>query len=716
MSAWTLRGWALASALGVVFALYTLAGVLGLSLAVVSPQVSPVWPPTAVALAAVLLLGYRVWPAVAAGALAVNYQSGAPLEASLAIAAGNTLEAVAGVWLLRRAGFRGTMDSLRDVLLLAGLAAGVSTAISATIGVGSLWAAGRIPTELTPGHWWTWWIGDAMGNLVFAPLLLTVAAWAQRGSVPGRAGEAAAVLLATGVAALLIFVSPLGTHGTLSFLIAPLLVWSALRLEQVYTAAAVVLVAAVAIWGLLRGSGEVAAEALNQRLLMMQTFVGVASVSSLALGAASAARRRTEWLLRGSEARLRMAVEAGRMGTWEWEIASGRVQWSPGLEAIHGLSPGEFPGTFEYVCGETHPEDRALLQARVAEALAGGAPYQVEYRIVRRDGGTRWVEGRGTVVRDAEGRPVRMIGVCADITARKDSERLLATKAAALERSNADLEDFAYAASHDLKEPLRGISGYATMVLEDSAERLDEKARERLRSIGHLTTRMDGLISALLEYSRLGRTELAVADVDLAEVVREVLEALRPRLEQDRVEVSVGALPTVRCDRFRTQQVFANLVSNGCKYNDKEARRIEIGAVNGALAGAGGGAGPVLFVRDNGIGIPDRHLGKLFRMFKRLHARDAFGGGTGAGLAIVKSIVERHGGRVWCESVPGDGSTFYFTLGPGETRPAGGEGGAAIRQGPAAPKPDTPMVEVRAVNPVVEPASPGGQGVAGGAG
>jgi signal transduction histidine kinase len=228
-----------------------------------------------------------------------------------------------------------------------------------------------------------------------------------------------------------------------------------------------------------------------------------------------------------------------------------------------------------------------------------------------------------------------------------------------LQQSNRDLDDFAYIASHDLKEPLRGIHNYSMFLLEDYGDRLDEDGRAKLETLMRLTRRMEVLIDSLLEFSRLGRADLAIDDVDLNATVAEVVDALAIHLEAERAEVRVPRpLPTVRCDRVRVGEIFHNLIVNAVKYNESERKQVEIGWLDEQP--------PVFYVRDNGIGIQEKHFESIFRIFKRLHAREKFGGGTGAGLTIVKKIIERHSGRIWVESTPGDGTTFYFTLAKGD--------------------------------------------------
>lgn len=269
------------------------------------------------------------------------------------------------------------------------------------------------------------------------------------------------------------------------------------------------------------------------------------------------------------------------------------------------------------------------------------------------------------------GAPAGAVIVFGDISARKAAEASIRHYAAELERSNRDLDDFAYIASHDLKEPLRGIHNYAAFLLEDYRDRLDDEGRRYLGTLQQLATRLGNLIDTLLHYSRIGRSEPSDKACDLGRCVMDALAALRMLLDETQGEVvMIGSLPVVRGDPVLWTEVFQNLIANGLKYNTSLRRRVEIGCDRS-------GEAPALFVRDNGIGIADKHQGSVFRIFKRLHARGHFGGGSGAGLTIVKKIVEQHGGRIWLESAPGQGTTFHFTLGkgrydqPATTDPAG---------------------------------------------
>ena len=236
-----------------------------------------------------------------------------------------------------------------------------------------------------------------------------------------------------------------------------------------------------------------------------------------------------------------------------------------------------------------------------------------------------------------------------------------------LARSNEELDAFAYVASHDLKEPLRGIHKYAHQLME--AAPADEEGRRKLVGLMRLTLRMDSLLDSLLHFSRVGREELTLEEVDLNEVLADAIEMVGSRTGDGRTQiVAPRPLPIILCDRVRVREVLVNLLSNALKYNDKAARHVEVGYIKAQDSPLRQGfpdstsGQTVYYVRDNGIGIAPRHFDQVFKMFKRLHGRDEYGGGTGAGLTIVRKLVERHRGQVWPNSVAGEGTAFFFTL------------------------------------------------------
>jgi two-component system, chemotaxis family, sensor kinase Cph1 len=226
-----------------------------------------------------------------------------------------------------------------------------------------------------------------------------------------------------------------------------------------------------------------------------------------------------------------------------------------------------------------------------------------------------------------------------------------------LSEANTELDSFAYVASHDLKEPLRGVHHMASFLKRGQGEKLDDSGRMQLETILKLTRRMDDLIESLLQYSRTGRVELQLETHDLDVLVDEALLLCRQLLSDHATQVRrPSSLGHAVCDRVRVLEVFSNLISNAIKYNDKPERLIEIGMET---------CDPKrYYVRDNGIGISEQSKERIFEIFRRIHGQDEFGGGVGAGLTIARKAVERHGGTLLVESEPGHGATFYFTLGP----------------------------------------------------
>lgn len=227
-----------------------------------------------------------------------------------------------------------------------------------------------------------------------------------------------------------------------------------------------------------------------------------------------------------------------------------------------------------------------------------------------------------------------------------------------LEHSNRELASFAYAASHDLKEPLRGIYNFSNVIMEDYGAALDQEGIDYLQTVISLSVRMETLINALLRLSQLGQAELHRQETNLNDLLEQVIEVFRASRQGQELDICIQqSLPLVMCDPVLVNEIFGNLIANAFKYNDKPEKWVEIGITDTSNPHS-----PVFYVRDNGIGIPQHHHQTIFKLFKRLHSQEKYGGGTGAGLAITKKIVELHGGCIWVESTVGTGSRFYFTL------------------------------------------------------
>jgi light-regulated signal transduction histidine kinase (bacteriophytochrome) len=284
--------------------------------------------------------------------------------------------------------------------------------------------------------------------------------------------------------------------------------------------------------------------------------------------------------------------------------------------------------------------------------LAGQRTPFLEEKIVRLDGVTVDVEVWGAPVTDQGERAVQVL--LRDITERKRAEAALQQTAEDLKRSNRDLEQFAYVASHDLQEPLRAVGGYVKLLQLRFAAQLDGKAQHYIDGAFEGATRMERLIADLLAFSRVGTRGGAFVPTELDAVLNHALHNLQAGIESAQATITRDPLPTLSVDATQITRLWQNLIGNALKFHDEQPPKIHIGARREEGRW-------VFSVRDNGIGIEPQYYEKIFLIFQRLHTRKDYSG-TGIGLAICKKIVERHGGTIWVESQPGQGSTFYFSI------------------------------------------------------
>jgi PAS domain S-box-containing protein len=369
-------------------------------------------------------------------------------------------------------------------------------------------------------------------------------------------------------------------------------------------------------------------------------------------------RKQAEQALRESEERLRQIASSLREVIWLRDIQTRQVLYvNPAFEELTGRTCESFLENRDIMIDAIHPDDKEEVVQALEQRLEG-VPFDKEHRIIHLNGSVRWVLSRIFPVRNEAGEVYRWASIMEDITERKRSEEELSQTLEELKSSNAELEQFAYVASHDLQEPLRGIAGLAQLLEFRYQGQLDDKANEYIDHIVEGTQRMQTLINDLLAYSRVGRRGEAIRPTEAETALKAALANLNAAILEYGATVINESLPAVRADATQLVQLFQNLIGNAIKFRAERPPRIHVGVTD---------AGDFwqFWVRDNGIGIEPQYFERIFLVFQRLHTRREYKG-TGIGLAICKKIIERHGGQIWVESQVGQGSTFYFTFPKGK--------------------------------------------------
>ncbi len=346
--------------------------------------------------------------------------------------------------------------------------------------------------------------------------------------------------------------------------------------------------------------------------------------------------------------------------TWEWNVQTGEARFNERWAELVGYTLDELsPITIDTWMRLAHPDDLAQSGKLLARHFAGEIDhYEFEARMRHKDGHWIWVLDRGKVIsRAPDGRPEWMAGTHMEITVRKQTEESLQQKTMALARSNVELEQFAYAASHDLRQPLRMVNSYVQLLERRLADKLDDETRELMHFATDGAKRMDQMLVSLLDYSRVGRMGEPLAPLSSRSGVDEALQFLAPVIQEANATVRVsGDWPQIVASRDEFTRLWQNLIGNAVKYRAPD-RAPEIDITVAPVED-----GWCFCVVDNGIGIEPAQFDRLFKVFQRLHTRDKYEG-TGIGLAVARKIVERHGGRLWVESGgAGLGCRFCFNL------------------------------------------------------
>ena len=697
----------------IVTAIYYGAAKLGLSLAFIHANVSPVWPPTGVAIAAVLLLGYRIWPAILLGAFLANLSTPVPIATAVGIALGNTLEALSAGLLLRFLDFHRSFDRARDVFKFT-MAALLCTMVSASVGTVSLCLGHAASWQDFGSLWFTWWLGDTVGALVVAPLLLI---WGTEFRPwPTKRGLEAALML------VLLAVSSTATFGgpapiplkfyPLSRLIVPFFLWAAFRLGQRGVSLATIVVSLFAIWGTANGVGPFVGRTPNDSLLVLQVFLGSNVVMFMFLAATVEERRLVAATLHESERRLagnlavtrilaespalsdatlRILKTIGESLNWEvgamwtpdaqvnvlrclsvWRADSARTEKFKSVTEVLTFAPGiGLPGRVwatlkpVWIPDVTNAENFPRSPFAIADGLHSGFAFPILFG----EKVLGVMEFFSSEIRRPDDALLAMFGSIGNQIgqfivrkrAEEEREQLLSSEHAAraeAEAANRTKDEFLAIVSHELRTPLNAIVGWTGLLRGGLDEIMSTRAIE---IIDRNAKAQAQLIDDILDVSRIGsgNFRLDLRPVQLDQVIKVAIDSMRPVADAKKIEILVTLDPNigpVSGDPDRLQQIVWNILSNAVKFTPPA------GQIDVRLAGNNGHN--EIVVNDTGEGIPGEFLPHVFDPFRQADSsKTRRHGGLGLGLAIVRRLVDLHGGSVKAHSDgAGKGTTFTLTL------------------------------------------------------
>ncbi len=635
---------------------YVLAGRLGFTASAIHPVVSSAWPPSGVALAALLLMGTRFWPGIALGAFVVNLTGGIAPLAATGLAVGNTLEALLAAWLLTSfAGLRLSLERLRDVFALVVLGAIASTPVSATVGVTVLTLSGGAAGIRYGTIWLAWFLGDAIGILLVTPLILTFAT-GPRLRLSARDAIEASVLVAVLVG---FTVALFQTPFSYVYAIFPVTIWAALRFGPRGAATASFIVSALAIGYTVRGVGPFATSTAVNNLFELDTFIGLLALTTLILAAATAERRAAESALRRSRQQHQDIVHYASVGVLQTDTEGKILLANPALARILGYDgPEQLIG--RDMAGDVY-WDRTHRPAIVArfELMGEVTPLEVQWK--RRDGSPIWVDVHGRLVRDGADGTAYFEGFIYDLTGRKKLELQFrqAQKMEAVGR-------LAGGVAHDFNNLLTVIASCTDFVLSDPT--LADEHRDDLGEVKKATDRATSLTRQLLAF---GRTQvLRPCTIDLNDRLAELLPMLK-RLFETTIDIRIETgsdLWAVRADPGQIEQVLLNLAINA-RDAMPDGGALTFATENCVVAAERPapdqeytmkpGDYVLLRVRDTGVGMDEDTQHKIFEPF---FTTKEVGKGTGLGLATAYGIVKQSGGYIKVRTALGKGAEFRIYL------------------------------------------------------
>jgi PAS domain S-box-containing protein len=661
----------------IVAIVYFAGAELGLSLASVHSNVTPVWPPTGIAIASLLILGREVWPGIFIGALAANLPTDIPVFSSVGIATGNTLEALFAYWLLQRSRrWKGSFETVSSVMMFVVYAAVLAPLASATIGSVSLCLGEPSQWNRFTSLWLTWWMGDGFGALIVSPLLL---AWAsprkiQTSDMP----EITSLFVLLIIVVLIVFggwfPGPVKTY-PLAFLALPCLLWAAMKFHQRVVTSAIVLMAGVAVWGAKQGYGPFVQLSENVSLLLLISFVGTSSLMTLIVAAVTNERKEAE----AAKSRLGSQLELqGRRiedivahvpgVVWEaWgkpDAANQRIDFvSSHVEKMLGYSVEEWLATPNFWLSVVHPDDKERAAREAAAIFASGKGGTSRFRWLHKEGHEVWVEAQSIVVCDG-GVPVGMRGVTMDITAAVKAEKergeMLERESRAREQAEEASrlkEEFLATVSHELRTPLNAVVGWSRLLRTGQLDK--DGSAHAVEVIERNAQAQRQIIEDLLDVSRIvaGKLRLNTQPVDVLLIIHAAIDAVRPAAEAKQINVRTHVEAPdsiVRADTERLQQVLWNLLANAVKFTPASGVIDVYLERHDSLA--------EIRIEDSGPGVPADFLPRIFDRFSQADGSSTRKhGGLGLGLAIVRHLVEIHGGTVSATNRT-DGSGAVLTV------------------------------------------------------
>ena len=628
-----------------------------------------IWPPSGIALAALLLWGIPLWPGVWLGSFAANLMVGGSILTASVIATGSSLQAFAIATLVRRnLGVPRRFLRVREVLTFVVLAAG-GAVIAPTVALLPLATIYPLQAPELATNWWTWWQGDACGMLIFAPLILS---WSEPGiRWSGRkAAEAAVFALLLFLAGEIVF----GVSFGRTFVMVPFVIWAAFRFGQREVTTTSAAICAMALWYTLhRESGPFAELSRNEMLLLLLVFVSTIVVTGLMLSAVltqlemarenleTRVRERTA-LLAESERRFRLMVESVvDYAIFMLDPRGNIASWNPGAQRIKGYGAAEIIG--EHFSKFYPPEEIAKGKPQwELEVASREGRFEEEGWRLRKDGSLFWASVVLSAVRDEKGTLLGFAKVTRDLTEKKRGEAELVRAKVEAERANESKSQFLANMSHELRTPLNSLLILAKLLVDNVGGNLNEKQVRFAQTIYASGMDLLALINDLLDLAKIESgavTALNIGPTPLEDIKRELDRlfhqvALEKKLDFA-IDLAPGLPPTIRTDATRLKQVLKNLLANAFKFTPRGSVRLRI---------APRGRDAVAFsVIDTGIGIPLDKQRIIFEAFQQADGSTSRQyGGTGLGLSISRELARLLGGELHLDSTPGKGSTFTLVL------------------------------------------------------